>query len=106
MGYLVGLRAESPGFKIVHVEPTIISGLEWAAGSFESPYGTVANRWQRKEGRITMRLVIPPNSSARVVLPPAATDIAFRGGRISVPPAGGRPEVLVKSGTHEFSWAE
>ena len=48
MGYLVGLRAETPGFKVVHVEPVIVPGLTMASGSFESPYGTVSNRWERR----------------------------------------------------------
>ncbi len=32
MGYLVGLRAETPGLKAVHVEPVIVPGLTMADG--------------------------------------------------------------------------
>jgi len=103
MGYLVGLREESPGFKIVRVEPTIVPDLTWASGSFESPYGTVSNRWERKDGRIAMRLAIPPNSAARVVLPIDSKDIRLESKSISAPPGGG---LEVGSGKHEFTWAE
>jgi len=103
MGYLVGLREESPGFKIVRVEPTIVPDLEWASGRFESPYGVVSNRWERKDGRIAMRLDIPPNSAARVVLPIDSKDIRLEGKSIAAPPGGAWE---VGSGKHEFTWAE
>jgi len=106
MGWLVGLRAETPGFKVVHVEPTIIPDLAWAAGSFESPYGTVSNRWERKDGRITMRLVIPPNSRARVVLPEMAKDLRLEGQPVADSPAGEPRNLVVGSGHHEFRWSE
>ena len=102
MGWLVGLRSDSPGFKTVHVEPNVIADLAWVAGSFESPYGTISNRWERKDGRITMRLVIPPNSSASIVLPPSAKKITRQGKPVSTAPLG----LEVGSGTYEFTWVE
>lgn len=86
MGYLVGLRPETPGFKTIRVEPVIIPGLDFAEGSFESPYGTVSNRWKRTGDTIAMQLVVPPNSSARVIVPSG--------------------ETTVGSGTHQFTWKQ
>jgi alpha-L-rhamnosidase len=103
MGYLVGLRIETPGFKMIHVEPIIIPDLNWAAGSFQSAYGTVSNRWERKAGRIAMRLVIPPNSAAHVILPSGAKEIILDGVSVSALPTGG---LAVKSGSYEFAWTE
>ncbi len=99
MGYLVGLKNDSPGFKSIRVEPTIIPELAWAAGSFESPYGTVSNRWERKGGNVAMRLVVPPNSTADVILPAAAGNIRNQGSSLlSLKTLG--------SGVHEFTWKE
>ena len=106
MGWLVGLRADSPGFKTVRVEPTIIPSLTWVSGSFESPYGTVSNRWEQKDGRITMRLVIPPNSNARVVLPASAKDATLQGKPFGTAPVNGHPEGMVISGNHLFTWIQ
>ncbi len=103
MGYLVGLQNDSPGFKCVRVEPSIIPSLEWVAGSFESPYGTVSNRWERKNGRLTMRLVIPPNSTGRVILPATVRNLRLEQKPISAPTGTG---IMVTSGTHHFSWDE
>jgi alpha-L-rhamnosidase len=98
MAYLVGLKNDSPGFKSIRVEPTIIPGLTWASGSFESPYGTVSNRWERKGGNVTMRLIVPPNCTAEVVLPAVANLKHSGGGDSSLKNIG--------SGIHDFSWKE
>lgn len=100
MGYLVGLRSEKPGFKIIRVEPSIISELDWASGSFETPYGTVSNKWTRINGKITMNLVIPANSSAKVILPTTANDILLDGKPITKTNGG----VEIGSGTFLFEW--
>ena len=100
MGYLVGLRAESPGFKVVRVEPSIIQGIDMASGSFVSPYGTISNRWERKSGQISMKVTIPPNSTARVFLPATAKSPSLSGQPNPANPA------QIGSGTYEFKWAE
>ncbi len=86
MSYLVGLKPESPGFKTIRVQPVIIPGLKFAEGSFESPYGAISNRWQRDGDTVQMQLVVPPNSSARVILPSG--------------------ETTVGSGKHQFTWKQ
>ena len=102
MGFLVGLRNEIIGFKTVRVESVILPNLDRAAGSFESPYGTIANRWERKDGQIEMRLTIPPNSNARVTLPATAKSLSLAGKPIANA-AGG---IAVGSGTFLFQWQE
>lgn len=99
MGHLVGLKNDSPGFKSIRVEPAIIPGLDWAEGRFESAYGTVSNRWERNPGRITLRLAVPPNSTADVILPKSAEKITYQGWRVSSLENSG-------SGIHEFTWKE
>jgi alpha-L-rhamnosidase len=86
MGYLVGLRPESPGFKTIRVQPVIIPGLDFAEGSFETPYGTVSNRWQRDGDSIQMEVIVPPNSDGRVIVP--------------------NGETKVGSGKHQFTWKQ
>jgi alpha-L-rhamnosidase len=103
MGYLVGLRNDSPGFKTVRVEPTTISGLDHAAGSFESPYGRISNRWERKNGRITMHLTLPPNCTGLVVLPGTVKGVTKEGKALTTPPTD---PIKVASGTHHFTWTE
>jgi alpha-L-rhamnosidase len=102
MGYLVGLQVQEVGFKTVRVEPTIIPDLNWASGSFESPYGTISNKWERKDGKITMNLSIPANSSAKVVLPSHAQNITMNGNEFTINPSGND----IGSGAYTFTWVD
>ena len=46
-----------------------------AAGiTHESPYGTVVSRWRQKDGQIAYDVTVPPNSTARVILPKAKAE--------------------------------
>ncbi len=100
MGDLIGLRPYAPGFKTVLVEPAFIPGLNHADGSFESPYGKISNKWKRSGGQITMRLSIPPNSDAQVVLPTNAKSVTFQGKKIS------GTKFKTGSGIFIFQWVE
>lgn len=104
MGNLVGLRAESPGYKVVHVEPTVIPDLSWASASFMTPYGVVSNRWDKQAGGISMDLTVPPNSSANVVFPLDALDITQQGQPVTGTNVNGQVNLAVESGLHHFFW--
>lgn len=88
---VAGISPLEPGWKVIKVRPIPGGNLTSAEASFDGPYGMVECSWvwQPDEGgKFTLRLVVPPNSSARVILP-------------SVWRSGGE-EVLVGSGVHEF----
>ena len=65
---LGGIRAESPGFKSVIIQP-YTNTLEWVNTTFESPYGTIESNWQKKDDILTMNVVIPANTTATVYVP-------------------------------------
>ena len=43
-------------------------------GSYESVYGTVAIRWEEKDGRIFVTIRIPVNTTAKLTLEESATE--------------------------------
>jgi alpha-L-rhamnosidase len=59
--------------------------LTHARASTESPYGAIVSEWQRGNGRLTLDVRIPPNSSATVFLPTSDPD-ALR--KVGVLPGG------------------
>jgi len=65
---LGGIRAASPGFKSVIIQP-YTNTLDWVKSSHKSPYGTIESNWQKKDGVLTMNVVIPANSTATVYVP-------------------------------------
>jgi alpha-L-rhamnosidase len=51
------------------LQPHPTSKLSYARASFESPYGKVESGWERKEGKVIVKVSIPANTQATVFLP-------------------------------------
>lgn len=66
---LAGLRAAEPGYRVVLVKPEIPAGLARASASFETPYGPASSSWQVTDGRLSLTVETPPNTTAEVWVP-------------------------------------
>ena len=69
--YLAGIRPdpEHPGFKHVIIRPYPVDGLDWVKATHHSMYGEIASHWQRRAGKFTLDVTIPPNTTATVYVP-------------------------------------
>lgn len=68
-GAVAGIRAESPGYKKIRIQPVIGEGLTWAKASYDSVYGRIASAWKREGNRLSLNVTIPANTTATVVVP-------------------------------------
>ncbi len=70
---VLGIRpdAAGPGFQkfFISPQPDPGTGLTWARGSYDSPYGKIISAWKIEGGRFTLDAVVPANSSATVEIP-------------------------------------
>jgi alpha-L-rhamnosidase len=64
-----GIETMEPGYKKLVIQPHPTGKLSFAKASFESPYGRVASGWERKNGKIEVTVIIPPNTEAIIMLP-------------------------------------
>jgi alpha-L-rhamnosidase len=71
--YLAGIRpdATAPGYKKIIVHPLLLGDLTSARSTRECMYGTISCSWARDggDGKLTMQVVIPANTSATVYVP-------------------------------------
>ena len=67
-----GIETMGAGYKNIVIQPHPSKRLNYAKASFVSSYGTISSGWERKEGKITVRIKIPANTIATIVLPAAA----------------------------------
>ncbi|MCI2957101.1 glycoside hydrolase family 78 protein [Agromyces atrinae] len=81
---VAGLAPDEAGYRVIRIAPTPLPGFDHAAAEHHTPYGTARVGWQREGGRIRVEAIVPPNTSARVVLP-------------------GGEELEVGSGEHEWT---
>ncbi|GAC12633.1 alpha-L-rhamnosidase [Paraglaciecola chathamensis] len=66
---ILGIKPAKPGFKEITIAPQITAKLSFVEGSYPTPQGEVKVSWSTKNSLLTLDVVIPQNSTARVVIP-------------------------------------
>jgi alpha-L-rhamnosidase len=84
--HIAGIQADEtrPGFKHFFIEPKPGGGLTLVKAHFDSVRGRIESAWEIKDGKLTLRVTVPPNATAAVTLPNGETH-------------------RIESGSHEFS---
>jgi alpha-L-rhamnosidase len=72
----------APGYKHILVQPRPGGGLTNAKASVESMYGLVAAGWEIREGKLTVEIAVPANTTATVRLPNAKLEEVSEGGKL------------------------
>ena len=67
--HLLGIMPNAPGFKSVIIAPKPAGNLTWVEGSYESVNGLIEVRWDNKGGKFTLKITVPANTTAKVILP-------------------------------------
>jgi alpha-L-rhamnosidase len=109
-GGIGGIRAGSPGFKTIIIDPVIRDGLTWADTRYDSIRGTIATSWKREGRAVTLKVVVPANTTAIVSVPTFNVASITEGGK-PLPQVSGvkllqeekdQCNVEVGSGTYTF----
>ncbi|WP_105565882.1 glycoside hydrolase family 78 protein [Microbacterium halophytorum] len=82
---VAGLAPAAPGYRRQRIAPLPSPHLTWARASHETPYGSAAVSWTLDGEDFALEVVVPPSTTAEVVLP------------------DGSASVEVASGTHAFA---
>ena len=67
--YLAGIRPAEPGYSKIVIKPHVIDGLKSVNCSYQSPSGLIESSWTNNNGKFTLTVVIPPNTTASIYLP-------------------------------------
>ena len=66
---LAGLAPAAPGYRRMRVAPTVLPQLDYARCRLDTRYGRAEAGWSRDGDIVTVVAVIPPNTTAEVLLP-------------------------------------
>jgi hypothetical protein len=66
---LAGIDTDGPGFRKLVIRPTIGEALSWVRAAYQSLNGRIATAWKREDGRLTLDVEIPANTTATVHVP-------------------------------------
>ncbi len=64
-----GIEAAAPGYKNILIQPSPTDKLTYARATFESYYGQILSGWEKIESGITVKIKIPVNTRATILLP-------------------------------------
>jgi alpha-L-rhamnosidase len=71
MEALAGIRPDpdGPGFKKFIIKPAVVGDLSWVEAHHDSPHGRIESSWRREGGKVTMTVLVPANTTARIFIP-------------------------------------
>jgi len=94
----------APGFKEIVIHPHLDARMNSARAEYDSIYGKIISDWRgTPTGPFSLRVTIPANTSARVVLPAIpGGHITEDGKAVAVQQESGLPEVRIGSGSYDF----
>ncbi|MDY7557634.1 alpha-L-rhamnosidase [Cryobacterium sp. 10C3] len=76
-----GIAPAEPGYRVVQIAPVLGGGLTRCFARLDTGYGPVRVNWTLDGGTFSLCVTIPPNTTARVLLPGAAETIEIGSGR-------------------------
>ncbi|MGC2887578.1 MAG: glycoside hydrolase family 78 protein [Candidatus Acidiferrum sp.] len=85
----IELDEHAPGYKHTFIQPHPGGGLTHASASVDSMYGRVASGWEIANGKLTVTIQVPANTTATVRLPNAKLAEVSEGGK----PLEGRADI-------------
>jgi len=65
----IGIDPAVPAFKRIVIKPTTPGDLDWVKVSYNSIYGKIESHWSIANGKLTLDVTIPPNTTAVVYVP-------------------------------------
>ncbi|WP_270164515.1 glycoside hydrolase family 78 protein [Paenibacillus sp. SYP-B4298] len=103
--YMLGIEADEqqPGFKHAVIRPQPGGKLSHARGTYDTPYGRYAVRWEQRGGQLELEVTVPVNATATVHLPgkalklPALAELAVATGNTAYGSVGAGEEQAARS---------
>lgn len=94
-----------PGFRRFILRPVAAyaTDLSWVEAAFNSPVGQIKSSWSRINGRLQLRVTVPPNTTAILQLQPSeAIDTHAYNTIVSLGEKDGYVQYELKAGQYEF----
>jgi alpha-L-rhamnosidase len=71
---------EGPGFKRILIKPKPAGDLACVRAWHDCPHGRIVSEWNRTNGKLAMRVTIPPNTTATIHVPASGLEAVTESG--------------------------
>jgi alpha-L-rhamnosidase len=65
----IGCDPAGPGFKKIIIRPQPVGDIRWVKASYKSIRGKIVSNWKNLDGKFTLRVKIPANTTATIYVP-------------------------------------
>lgn len=79
----LGIDTEEDGYRKIRIAPAISNEIGSMEGSYKSINGTIASQWNLQGKNLKMQFAVPPNTTAKIYIPSAASTIKEDGKKIN-----------------------
>jgi alpha-L-rhamnosidase len=110
---LAGINGDpaAPGFRHFIIRPSPVGNLTFARAEYDSIHGKIVSDWKIRDGEFTLRVTVPPNTTATICVPNANLNDVHEGGTPATQAAGvisfsqekSSADFEVGSGTYKFT---
>jgi len=116
---LAGIQTDGPGYKRIIIRPTLPAPdsnpdqkpINWVRAHYDSIRGPIASAWKLEDGRFSLEVTIPANTSAMIGVPASTAASLTEGGKelaraqgVKVlGAAGGQVVLAIESGSYRFA---
>ena len=105
---VAGIEIGEPGYKHILIQPHPDKKFTYAKSSFESSYGQIASGWEMKDGKLVIKVKVPANTTATIILPGAQMDkVTESGAPIANTFKSSKQDnnnVVIEAGSGEYSF--
>jgi hypothetical protein len=79
--HLAGIQddPDGPGFRKIIIQPTVVGDLTEVKASYDSICGKIVSEWKRVGKKLTLHVVIPPNTTATIEVPATGAESVTEG---------------------------
>jgi alpha-L-rhamnosidase len=99
--YLLGIRPLEAGFKSFIFKPHIPKALPGAQGVVKTIKGDIKAGWKQEADKVIMNVIVPFNSSCRVVLPRGAS-LTVNNVKKEMQKQNGETFIMLENGVYEI----
>lgn len=108
----INISEGSLGYKSIFIKPRLGGGLSHASASVETYYGKLSSSWKLTDGKFSMEVTIPANTTATIYIPAANAQAITTSGKalstvkdVKITDANDNAYVAIKvgSGSYQFS---
>jgi len=72
----INMASDAVAFEKIVIKPSFVDDLSYVKAAHESVNGKISSEWRRKGATIELRVIIPANSKALIVLPKKTIEVA------------------------------